>query len=56
MYENGVHLNWYFIRNLGIGLGWDRTQIQLDSYERGNDTLRANYVVTGLGLYATIAF
>jgi hypothetical protein len=56
MYESGVHLNWYFIRNLGIGLGWDRTEIRLNEYEIGTNTVRADYTVSGLGLYATLAF
>jgi hypothetical protein len=56
MYEGGVHLNWYFIRNLGIGLGWDKTDIRLNEYQRGDSTVKANYTVSGIGLYATLAF
>ena len=56
MYESGVHMNWYFIKNLGLGIGWDRTEIRLNSYDSGNNTLKADYTVSGLGLYATLAF
>jgi len=56
MYESGVHMNWYFIKNLGLGIGWDRTEIRLNSYNSGNNTLKADYTVSGLGLYATLAF
>ena len=56
MYESGVHMNWYFIKNLGLGVGWDRTEIRLNSYNSGNNTLKADYTVSGLGLYATLAF
>ena len=56
LYESGVHLNWYFIRNLGIGLGYDRTQLKLNSYETGDNVLRADYTIGGWGLYATMAF
>jgi hypothetical protein len=56
MYESGIHLNWYFIRNLGLGVGWDRTELRLNSYESGNDTLKADYTISGVGLYVTMAF
>ena len=56
MYESGVHLNWYFIRNLGIGFGYDRTEIRLNEFKSGENTIRADYVISGLGLYATLAF
>jgi hypothetical protein len=56
MYESGVHLNWYFIKNLGIGLGFDKTELRLNEYKKGNDTARADYIISGIGLYATLAF
>lgn len=57
MYESGLHLNWYFIRNLGIGLGFDRTEVKLNEYTlSNNDTIKFDYVVSGVGLYATMAF
>jgi hypothetical protein len=56
MYESGVHLNWYFIRNLGIGFGYDRTEIRLNEFKSGTNTVRADYVISGVGLYATLAF
>ncbi|HEX4823014.1 MAG TPA: hypothetical protein VFV19_01745 [Candidatus Polarisedimenticolaceae bacterium] len=57
MYENGVHLNWYFIKNLGIGLGLDRYQVKINEYttSEGNKA-KFGYTITGLGLYATLAF
>ena len=56
MYESGVHMNWYFIRNLGLGVGYDRTEIRLNEYKSGNNTAKADYMVSGIGLYATLAF
>jgi hypothetical protein len=56
MYESGLHLNWYFIRNLGIGVGFDRTEIRLNEYKTGDNTIRADYIISGIGLYATLAF
>ena len=56
MYESGVHMNWYFIRNLGLGVGYDRTEIRLNEYKSGNNTAKADYTVSGIGLYATLAF
>jgi len=57
MWENGVHLNWYFIKNFGLGLGYDRVQIKVNEYEtKEGDTGKFNYSVSGLGLYATLAF
>jgi hypothetical protein len=57
MYESGLHLNWYFIKNLGIGAGFDRTEIKLKEYEFSNgDNLKFDYTVSGFGLYATLAF
>jgi hypothetical protein len=57
LYETGVHLNWYFIRNLGIGLGFDRIQVKLNEYKTSQgDTAKAGYTISGFGLYATLAF
>jgi hypothetical protein len=57
MYESGIHLNWYFIKNLGIGFGFDRTEIKLKEYELSNgNNIKFDYVVSGFGLYATLAF
>jgi hypothetical protein len=57
MWESGVHLNWYFIKNFGLGLGYDRYTIKLNEYTTSQgDKGKFNYSVSGLGLYATLAF
>lgn len=57
LYETGIHLNWYFIRNLGIGLGFDRVQVKLNEYKTSQgDKAKAGYTISGIGLYATLAF
>jgi hypothetical protein len=57
MYESGVHLNWYFIRNFGLGLGYDRIQVKINEYETSEGSKgKFNYTVGGIGLYATLAF
>ena len=56
LYESGLHLNWYFIRNLGLGVGYDRTEIRLNEFQSGNNAASADYVISGVGLYATLAF
>jgi len=57
MYQNGLHLNWYFIKNLGIGLGFDRTELKINEYTTSEgDVGKFDYVVSGIGLYATLAF
>jgi hypothetical protein len=57
MYQNGIHLNWYFIKNLGIGLGFDRTELKINQYTTSEgDVGQFDYVISGVGLYATLAF
>jgi hypothetical protein len=57
MYESGVHLNWYFIKNFGLGLGYDRIEVKINEYTTDEgDIGKFNYSVNSLGLYATLAF
>lgn len=57
LYENGVRLNWYFVKNFGLGLGIDRTDLKLNELDMGDGkVLKADYSITGIGLYANLAF
>jgi hypothetical protein len=55
--ETGLRLNWYFVKKFGLGLGYDRTDLDLKELKVGNGNIvKAGYIVTGVGLYATLAF
>jgi hypothetical protein len=55
--EMGLRLNWYFVRHFGLGIGYDRSYLNLKELKVGNgNVLKASYDVTGVGLYATLAF
>jgi hypothetical protein len=57
LFENGVRLNWYFVKNFGLGVGVDKSTLRIDELKVGNgNVLKADYSVTGLGVYATLAF
>ena len=57
LFESGIRLNWYFIKNFGLGLGYDRTDLNIKELEVGEgNIMKAGYTVTGVGLYATLAF
>jgi hypothetical protein len=57
LYETGVHLNYYIVRNFGLGLGLDRTDLKIKELKVGNDNvMKAGYIVSGIGLYANLAF
>jgi len=57
LYESGVRLNWYFVKNFGMGLGFDRTSLKLKELELANgNKLRADYSISGVGLYFNLAF
>jgi hypothetical protein len=55
--ENGIRLNWYFVRHFGLGIGYDRSSLDMKELKVGNgNVLKANYTVTGVGLFANLAF
>jgi hypothetical protein len=55
--ESGIRLNWYFVRHFGLGLGYDRSDLNIKEIKVGNGNIvKADYVVTGVGLYANLAF
>ena len=57
LYESGVRLNWYFVKNFGMGLGFDKTNLKLKELELSNhNKLRAAYDISGAGLYFNLAF
>ena len=57
MYENGLHLNWYFIKNFGLGLGYDRIEVKINEYTTDEGNVgKFDYSISSLGLYATLAF
>ncbi len=57
LYENGVRLNWYFVKKFGLGVGFDKSDLRIDELKVGQGNVaKANYTVTGLGIYATLAF
>ncbi len=55
--ESGVRLNWYFAKQFGLGIGYDRTDLRLKELDMGNgETLKANYDFAGAGVYINLAF
>jgi hypothetical protein len=55
--EAGIRLNWYFVRHFGLGLGYDRTNLNIKELKVGEgNVVKAGYSVTGIGLFATLAF
>jgi hypothetical protein len=57
MYENGLHLNWYFVKNVGLGLGYDRIEVKINEYTTDEgDIGKFDYAISSLGLYLTLAF
>ncbi len=56
-YDNGIHLNWYFVKNFGMGIGYDKTELRADRINLAGDVVgKFDYVLTGVGLYANLAF
>jgi hypothetical protein len=57
LYENGIRLNWYFAKYFGLGLGFDRSNLKLKELKVGQgNVIKADYGVSGVGLYANMAF
>jgi len=57
LYEAGVRLNWYFVKHFGMGLGFDRTALNIKNLDVGaQNNLKANYGFSGVGLYFNLAF
>ena len=55
--ENGIRLNWYFVKNFGLGLGYDRTHLDMKELDvGGGKIMKAEYTVNGIGLFANLAF
>jgi hypothetical protein len=55
--EAGIRLNWYFVRHFGLALSYDRTNLDIKELKVGQgNVVKAGYSVTGLGLFATLAF
>lgn len=57
LFENGVRLNWYFVKHFGLGVGLDKSNLKINELKVGQgNVLKAEYSITGLGIYATLAF
>jgi len=55
--EAGMRLNWYFAKNFGMGIGYDRTDLNLKELKVDNDNIvKANYYFSGLSLFINLAF
>jgi hypothetical protein len=55
--EAGIRLNWYFVRNFGLGLSYDRTDLDVKELKVGEgNVVKAGYTVNGIGLFANLAF
>jgi hypothetical protein len=55
--EAGVRLNWYFAKYFGMGLGYDRTDLNLKELSVGNGNIvKANYEFSGASLFINLAF
>jgi hypothetical protein len=55
--ENGIRLNWYFVRHFGLGIGYDRSNLEIKELKVGNgNVVKANYTVNGVGIFANMAF
>lgn len=56
LHESGIRLNWYFVKNFGMGLGYDRTDLSIKELKVDTKIVKAGYIVTGIGLYFDLAF
>lgn len=55
--EAGVRLNWYFAKHFGLGLGYDRTDLNLKELNVGDgNVVKANYYFSGASLFINLAF
>jgi len=55
--ESGVRLNWYFVKNFGLGIGYDRTDLNLKELSVGDgNVIKANYYFSGASLFINLAF
>jgi hypothetical protein len=54
--EAGIRLNWYFAKNFGLGIGYDRTDLNLKELKVDDNTLKANYFFSGASLFINLAF
>jgi hypothetical protein len=57
LYESGIRLNWYFAKHFGLGIGYDRTDLNIKELKVGNGNIvKANYGFAGAGLFINLAF
>lgn len=56
LHESGIRLNWYFVKNFGMGLGLDRTDLNIKELKVDSNIVKAQYLVNGAGLYFNLAF
>jgi hypothetical protein len=57
LFESGIRLNWYFAKNFGLGLGYDRTDLKIDELKVGNGNIvKADYGFSGFALFVSLAF
>jgi len=56
MTQSTLRYNWYFARNVGLGVGYDQISINLAKYRTDDYTARFNYSIQGLSLYLRGAY
>jgi len=54
--ESGIRLNWYFVKNFGMGIGYDRSDLNIKELKVDTNIVKAQYLVTGIGIYFNLAF
>lgn len=54
--SGGVHLKWYFARNLGLGVGADVKAIRVREYVVDDKIYSAEYALVGPRLFAIVSF
>jgi hypothetical protein len=55
--EAGMRLNWYFAKHFGLGLSYDRTDLDLKELKLDNENIvKANYYFNGASLFINLAF
>ena len=56
MRESALRMKWHFTKHFGVAGGFDSTTVRLKEYETGDYKAKFNYQVSGLSLYATMAW
>jgi len=56
VYDSTLRVKWWFLKNVGAGLGYDRQDITIRSYEKDDKDLKGNYNIAGWSAFLSLAF